>query len=71
MRKLFTEHPASVGETYFAHMFSAFGFGARLISAGLACIVHGLFPFCFTRTGSSTVKKLHHEMIQARDQRRL
>ena len=51
MRKLFTEHPASVGETYFEHMFSAFGFGARLISAGLACIVHGTFPVLFHPNG--------------------
>lgn len=71
MRKWFTEHPASVGESYLNHMFAAFGFGTRLISAGLACMIHGFLPFCFTQTGSSTVEQLHHEMIEARKPRRL
>ncbi len=51
---------------YLAHMLTAVGFGMQLISAGLACIIHGLFPFCFTQTGSSAVKRIHHEMIEAR-----
>ena len=71
MRKWFTEHPASVGETYFAHMFTAFSFGGRLLSAGVACLIHGLLPFCFTNTGSSSVKQLNQEMIEARKRRRL
>ena len=71
MRKWFTEHPASVGETYFAHMWTAFSFAARLFLAGVACLIHGLLPFCFTNTGSSTVKRLHQEMIEARGRRRL
>jgi Family of unknown function (DUF6356) len=53
MPPLFTKHPASVGETYFAHLGSAGGFGSRMITAGLACLVHGIFPFLFQRTGST------------------
>jgi len=66
MPHLFKDHPASVGESYFEHMGVAFGFAARLLAAALACFVHGLLPFLFSKTGSSAVKRLHHEMITGR-----
>lgn len=62
----FTAHPASVGETYVQHFWSACRFSASMISAGIACFVHGLFPFVFVTTGSSTVRKLHDSMITNR-----
>lgn len=55
----FTRHPKSVGETYGQHMGVAFGFGFTLLGAGLACLVHGLLPFAFERTGSQTVRRLN------------
>ncbi len=69
MRKLidaFTDHPASVNETYFQHMGMAFGFGGRMLLAGLACLVHGLFPFLCVRTGSRTITELHGRMVTHR-----
>ena len=63
LRHLFTEHPASVGETYAEHMEKAFGFGVRLIFAGAACLVHAVLPFLFVRTGSRAVAELHDRMI--------
>jgi hypothetical protein len=65
-RLSFTEHPAAVGETYGEHMGVAFGFGARLILAGLACCVHGVFPFLFTKTGSRAIADLHERMVRHR-----
>ena len=62
----FTEHPASVGETYGQHLASASGFSLRMIMGGLACLVHGLFPFLFVTTGSSMIRELHHRMVVAR-----
>jgi hypothetical protein len=62
----FTEHPASVGESYLEHMGVAFSFGGRMILAGLACLVHGLFPFLFTRTGSRAIAELHERMVANR-----
>jgi len=62
----FTAHPASVGETYAQHLCSACRFSASMISAGIACFVHGLFPFVFVSTGSSTVRKLYGNMIKNR-----
>jgi len=69
MRKLtdaFTKHPASVNETYFQHMGMAFGFGGRMVVAGLACLVHGIFPFLCMRTGSRTIAELHGRMVTHR-----
>jgi Family of unknown function (DUF6356) len=64
--KLFTEHPGTVGETYSEHMGVALYFGARMVVAGSACMLHGLFPFLFVKTGSTTVRHLHDEMITHR-----
>ena len=72
MRRLmraFTVHPASVGESYFAHMRAAFSFGATMIAAGLACLLHGVLPFAFVKTGSRAVQVLHTRMVTQRDRR--
>lgn len=62
----FTAHPASVGETYGEHLAVAGGFGGRLMLAGLACLIHGLFPFLFVKTGSRAVAELHQRMVTGR-----
>ena len=61
--KAFTEHPASVGETYSEHLVMASGFGLRMIVAGIACVLHGFFPFLFVKTGSHQIETLHGKMI--------
>jgi hypothetical protein len=65
-RLSFTEHPASVGETYGAHLRSACSFSASMIAGGLACLVHAIFPFLFVSTGSSTIRELHDRMVITR-----
>jgi hypothetical protein len=66
MLRRFTDHPSSVDESYFQHMGMAFGFGGRMLWGGLACLVHGLFPWlCMTR-GSDTIRGLHHRMVAHR-----
>ncbi|HEY4115173.1 MAG TPA: DUF6356 family protein [Rhizomicrobium sp.] len=67
---LFSDHPRSVGETYIEHMGSAFSFGWRMLVAGVACLLHGLFPFLFVKTGSTTVRHLHDRMITHRSRAR-
>lgn len=59
----FTDHPASVGETYTEHMHTAAWFGWRMLLGSFACFVHALLPFLFTRTGSATVTQLHDRMV--------
>jgi hypothetical protein len=66
MFRRFTDHPATVDETYLQHMGSAFGFGCRMLLGAIACFVHGLFPWlCLTR-GSDTVRALHRRMVTHR-----
>ena len=64
--RLFTAHPASVGERYGEHLLRALCFGLRMIGAGLACLVHGVLPFLFVRTGSRTIAELNDRMIENR-----
>jgi hypothetical protein len=66
MLSRFTDHPASVDETYFQHMGAAFGFGASMMAGALACFVHGLFPWLCLSRGSDTVRTLHRRMVTHR-----
>ncbi len=60
--KFFTSHPQSVGESYWQHFGFATSTGGAMILGGLACMVHGLFPFLCTRTGSKTIARLYGRM---------
>lgn len=64
--RLFTEHPASVGESYFEHMVSAMGFSWRLFYAALMCLIHAFLPFLFLKGASVQVGILHGRMIDNR-----
>jgi len=59
----FTDHPATVGETYGQHLVAASGFGLSMILCGFACLVHGLLPFIFLLTGSNTIARLNERMV--------
>jgi hypothetical protein len=61
--KLFTEHPATVNETYFQHFASASSFGLRMIGGGLMCFVHALLPGVFCTKASSMIGELHERML--------
>ena len=60
---IFTDHPKSVGETYVEHFRTATSFGIPMITAGVACVLHGIFPFMFEKTGSNLVRKLYDRMV--------
>lgn len=62
MIESFTRHPRSVGESYGEHFAVAASFGASMVAAGLACLIHALLPFLFERTGSRCVQRLHTRM---------
>jgi hypothetical protein len=51
-------HLVEAGEDYFEHMRFAVGVGLMLAGAGLACILHGLFPGLCTKTASRTVDEI-------------
>jgi hypothetical protein len=68
--RAFSEHPASVGESYGEHMAHAACFGTRMVLAGVACLLHAVFPFLFERTGSRAIAELNERMITKRCARR-
>jgi hypothetical protein len=57
--RVFLDHPRRVGESYGEHALVAARFGAALLIAGLACLVHAVIPSLFTHTASDTVRRLH------------
>jgi hypothetical protein len=65
--RYFTEHPRSIGESYFEHLRTAAWFGATMIIAGFACLVHALVPGVFVKTGSAAIERLHDRMIVNRN----
>ncbi len=65
--KPFTEHPKSVGETYFQHMGMSSSFAFKMLGGGCACLVHAVFPFLCVKTGSTQITKLHDKMVTNRD----
>ena len=64
--RMFHEHPAAAGESYFEHMFFAVGFSRRLMRAALAALAHGFVPSLCETTASSTVLDLNEELIERR-----
>jgi len=59
IKRIFQQHPATVGETYGQHFVVAMGFGLRLLGAGLAAMVHALVPCLFDTTARRTVYELN------------
>ena len=64
--KIFTAHPASIGETYAQHFVHAAGFGFSMISGGLGCLLHAVFPWACEKTGSNTIRMLYRSMVANR-----
>ena len=65
--RLFTDHPASVGESYVEHLGMSWRFGVTMLVGGLACMIHGLVPAICTRTGSGKIRRLHDLMVVNRN----
>ena len=64
MKNIFTDHPKSIGESYFQHLYFAFLFGLNMIIGGLACIIHAFLPFLFKKTGSDVLIKMTHHFVE-------
>jgi Family of unknown function (DUF6356) len=65
-RRLFVDHPKSVDENYLEHFGVAGRFGITMIYGGLCALVHAVVPgWCIT-SGSDTVKRLNHIMVEQR-----
>ena len=66
LKQKFTEHPATVGETYGEHFGTAMGFSLALLKAAFCCGVHAILPFMFEKTGSECITGLYDRMVTNR-----
>tara|TARA_B100001250_G_scaffold409724_1_gene434651 strand:- start:1343 stop:1582 length:240 start_codon:yes stop_codon:yes gene_type:complete len=55
MFKKFTKHPHEQGETYLAHMLSAWKIICVLKTLELKCAIHSVFPFLYTAAVSEKI----------------
>ena len=65
LRRLFVDHPRSLGMGWAGHGAGAVKIGAELIGAGCAAIIHAIVPGWFTETAGKTVTRIY-DHIQAR-----
>lgn len=59
LARIFTDHPASVGESYFEHMGFALRFAFWLSVAAGAALVHAFIPAACEKTASKIVARLY------------
>jgi len=56
------KHLNEVNETYLQHMRIAFKIGLTMLVTGVFCLIHGLIPSLFKKTGSNQIAKMY-EMV--------
>lgn len=61
MKKLFTQHPATVGESYLTHMRFALRLSQELLILAVCSLIHAVFPFWCTNIVSRRVLTLHQQ----------
>ena len=65
-KKLFTEHPASVDETYLQHMWFAVRYSVKLLLCSIAALFHAFLPFLFVTYVSKKIEYLN-SWVKQRD----
>ena len=66
IRRIFLDHPRTVGETYREHFGVAAGFGATMIWGGVKAVAHAFVPSICKTSGSDTVRALHAKLVEKR-----
>jgi hypothetical protein len=66
MFRAFTDHPATVGESYLEHMQTASWFAVTMLAGSVACLIHAILPFACQTSGSRRIKLLHERMVTHR-----
>lgn len=68
IKKLFTEHAADTEnpQTYWQHGAFAIWNSLRLIWAGIAGVIHGIFPWWFKFYTSTAVIKSFKKLVESR-----
>lgn len=61
-QRAFTEHPKEAGESYLQHLWFTARMSTRLVIVGFLLLIHGIFPFLFTRTASERIEEFYRIM---------
>lgn len=61
-RRLFTDHPRTLGMSWAVHGAGAAKIAFVLIGAGAACLIHAVVPGWFTQTAGRTVSNIYGDM---------
>lgn len=64
LKRLFVDHPRSLGMSWTGHGMGAAKMGIELIGAGLAALAHAVVPGLFTDTASRIVRRVDGHMRQ-------
>lgn len=59
LKSALLDHPRSVGESYFEHQRTAFGFARSLLLAAFAAAVHAIIPCLCKTTARQRIADLH------------
>jgi hypothetical protein len=62
--RLFIEHPQSLGMSWASHGAGAAIIGAKLVGAGVACLIHSVVPAWFTQTAGRTVTDIYDDIAR-------
>ena len=62
MIKNYQKNLNEINETYFKHMRIDFKIGFTILVTGIFCLIHGLIPSLFKKTGSNQIAKMY-EMV--------
>lgn len=65
-KRIFLDHPRTVGETYWEHFGVAARFGGAMIWGGLKAMTHAVFPSICKTSGSDCVRELHRVLVEKR-----
>ena len=65
VRRLFLDHPQSLGMSWSDHGAGAMKIGVELIGAGCAALIHAAVPGWFTDTAGKSVTRIY-DHIQSR-----
>jgi hypothetical protein len=60
--KAFGDHPKHAGESYLQHLFFTLKMVVVMLFTSIALLIHGFFPFVFTKTASNNFKNMNNKL---------
>lgn len=65
--KSFINHPKSINESYFEHLYQAIGISLKLCKTAIIALIHGIFPFICIHSASNNIEDLYKQTKNRRN----